>query len=352
MEDDVLTTTDAARMLGISVRTAQLLIEGGRVPSWKTPGGHRRVHRSSVQALLEQAHPPTKQMSATVMVVAQPERRASFEGVLAGVGHLLPEFHASLGLAAIALGARTPAVVVVDSDSWTQEAAVLVGALATDVRFRLAEFVLVTPNEKRRPKPLPARVRLTTLSGLVELLRVLTEERVHQDDRIVDGDFLMPSNEASRLEAVKRAGIVDTPAEDSFDRVTWLASRGLKSPIALMTVLTADRQWFKSRQGLDMLEAPRSWAFCNHTILQREVFEVQDLSKHPSFKNNPTVVDGPRFRFYAGAPVYDPDGFALGSICIMDHHPRRLDKNQRRMLSDLAAVASDEVKLRDLVAKR
>jgi GAF domain-containing protein len=153
------------------------------------------------------------------------------------------------------------------------------------------------------------------------------------------------------LLAVKRSGIVDTPAEPSFDRVTWLASMGLKSPVALMTVLTEERQWFKSRQGLDMPETPRSWAFCNETILQKDVFEVRDLSKHSVFSSNPAVLASPHFRFYAGAPVYDADGFPLGSICVMDYRPRHLDAQQRRMLLDLAAIASDEMKLRELLGK-
>ncbi len=165
------------------------------------------------------------------------------------------------------------------------------------------------------------------------------------------GDFPTAPNEGSRLQAVLRSGLVDSPAEVQFDRVTWLAARGLKAPISLMTVLTPELQWFKSRQGLDMMQTPRSWAFCNHTVLQTGIFEVHDLQEHPSFAKNPAVADAPYFRFYAGAPVYDPDGFALGSICVIDFRPRQLDKNQRRTLLELAAIASDEVKLKGLTAK-
>ncbi|OUM00620.1 GAF domain-containing protein [Variovorax sp. JS1663] len=100
-----------------------------------------------------------------------------------------------------------------------------------------------------------------------------------------------------------------------------------------------------------MVETPRSWAFCNHTVLQKGIFEVRDLKEHPSFALNPAVADAPHFRFYAGAPVYDPDGFALGSICVIDFRPRQLDKSQKRTLLELAAIASDEVKLRDVMAK-
>jgi GAF domain-containing protein len=150
---------------------------------------------------------------------------------------------------------------------------------------------------------------------------------------------------------VQRSGLVDTPSEAPFDRVTWLAANDLKSPVALMTILTAERQWFKSRQGLAMPDTPRSWAFCNHTVLQRDVLEVRNLAKHESFAGNPAVAGAPHFLFYAGAPVYDPDGFALGSICVIDYRPRQLDKAQRKTLLELAAIASDAVKLRGLAAK-
>lgn len=100
-----------------------------------------------------------------------------------------------------------------------------------------------------------------------------------------------------------------------------------------------------------MLETPRSWAFCNHTVLQRGIFEVPDLADHLAFASNPAVANAPHFRFYAGAPVYDPDGFALGSLCVIDFQPRQLDDDQRRTLLELAAIASDEVKLRELLKK-
>jgi GAF domain-containing protein len=104
---------------------------------------------------------------------------------------------------------------------------------------------------------------------------------------------------------------VDTALEESFDTLTWLASRSLQTPIALFTLLTPTRQWFKSRQGVEITETPRSWAFCNHTILQRNVFVVEDLARDAEFVSNPTVAGPPNLRFYAGAPVIDSDGFAL-----------------------------------------
>ncbi|PWK34289.1 GAF domain-containing protein [Cupriavidus plantarum] len=234
MEDTVLTTTQVARMLGISVRTAQLLIEGGTLTSWKTPGGHRRVFRAEVQALIARERPA-----------------------------LTPETPA---------GETTSAVDA-------------------------------------------------------------------------EGAYPVAADEARRLLAVERSGLVDTAPETAYDRITWLAAQTLSAPVALMTVLTPTRQWFKSRHGLEMSESPRSWAFCNHTVLQREVFVVNDLSTHLAFASNPAVAGAPHFRFYAGAPVRDPEGYALGSICVMDYAPRWLDADQKKALEALAAFASSEIRL-------
>jgi excisionase family DNA binding protein len=351
MEDEVLTTTEAAKLIGISVRTAQLMIESGRLPSWKTPGGHRRVRLADVQALLGKPSSAEKSRSATVLVVTTEERQQLFAQVFEDAGHLHPRFQTNIWSAAIAAGARLPAVLIVDLDAWPEEGASLLGTLATDSRFRNVPCVAVLRAGVKRPSTLDSRVQAATLETLPGLLNRLTEEPAPAKGQLALGDFPVAPNERGRLEAVQRSGLVDTPAEPSFDRLTWLAANGLKSPVALMTLLTAERQWFKSRHGLAMQDTPRHWAFCNHTVLQRELFEVRDLTKHHGFAKNPSVADAPHFRFYAGAPVFDPDGFALGSICVLDYRPRQLDENQRRTLLDLAAIATDELMLRDTLAR-
>jgi GAF domain-containing protein len=113
-----------------------------------------------------------------------------------------------------------------------------------------------------------------------------------------------------------------------------------------MTVLTPTRQWFKSRRGLDLTETPRSWAFCNYTLLQRDVMVIEDLARDERFANNPAVAGPPRLRCYAGAPVLDPDGFGVGSICILDFKPRSLDADGRQTLRVLSGLASDQLRLR------
>ena len=158
-------------------------------------------------------------------------------------------------------------------------------------------------------------------------------------------DFPVAANESQRLMALERSGLVDTAPEKSFDRLTQLAGKVLAMPVSLMTLLTPTRQWFKSRQGIEIPETPRSWAFCNQTILQRGVFAVEDLALDKRYANNPAVAGDLHFRFYAGAPVVDPDGFALGSVCVIDYEPRKLDQGQTETLSALAALASDQVRL-------
>ena len=350
MKDSVLTTTQAAGLLGISVRTAQLLIEGGGLPSWKTPGGHRRVHRSDVDALMEQAQADVRHASAAVLVVTTQERLPMFRQLFAEIGHIAPQFLTDVWSAAVAAGGRAPAVVAVDLDGWKAAGLALLQNLATDSRLKNTEFVGVAQTHIESGD-LPPRVQQASPDTVAQTIRQLTSDPPRLVEQVVQGDFPLAPNEGSRLQAVRRSGLVNSPAEDRFDRITWLAAGALKAPIALMTLLTPELQWFKSRQGLAMAETPRSWAFCNHTVLQNGIFEVRDLKEHPSFAQNPAVANAPHFRFYAGAPVYDPDGFALGSICVIDFRPRKLDASQKRTLLELAAIASDEVKLRELMAK-
>jgi GAF domain-containing protein len=153
-------------------------------------------------------------------------------------------------------------------------------------------------------------------------------------------------NERQRLVALERSGLLDTAPEEPFDQVAWLAAQTLDAPIALITLLTSTRHWFKARFGLDLPEAPRSWAFCNYTILQKGVFSVEDLASDPRFAANPAVAGEPGFRFYAGAPILDEEGFAIGSLCVIDRRQRALDARQERALLALAGMASSEVRLR------
>lgn len=155
--------------------------------------------------------------------------------------------------------------------------------------------------------------------------------------------------EDSRLSALARYGILDTPAEESFDRVARVAASLFDAPIALMSLVDRDRQWFKAACGLVGSETPREWAFCAHAIQGSEVMVVPDARLDPRFNDNPLVTGDPFIRFYAGAPLITPDGYALGTICVIDRRPRPgMSLDDKRTLRDLAGIAIDLLELRTL----
>ncbi|TQK06794.1 GAF domain-containing protein [Herbaspirillum sp. SJZ107] len=242
-EDPVLTTAAAARLLGVAVSTTQLWLESGALPSWKTPGGHRRVRLSAVLKLLEDR--------------ARERQGGVRSGPLKSV----------------------PAPV----------AAVPVPAAAAP-----------------RPHPLPL-------------------------------------DEPARLAAVEASGLIDSPSEDVFDRLTWLATQVTECPIALITVLGEHRQWFKSHIGVDFTETPRGWAFCNHAIVQDEPLMVEDAQSDTRFADNPLVTGSAGIRFYGGVTLRDGSGQPLGTLCVLDREPRRLRDRELKALEELATIASEEL---------
>jgi excisionase family DNA binding protein len=238
-QDPVLTTAAAARLLGVAVSTAQLWLESGALPSWKTPGGHRRVRLSAVTRLLE-------------------EKAGRSQGI-------------------------APAPV-----------------LAPDPEF------------------LPAAVPR----------------------------YPVPLGERARLAALQASGLVDSAPEDVFDRLTWLAAQVTDCPVALIVLLTAKRQWYKSRVGIDIDGTERELAFCNHAILQAGPMMVEDATRDPRFADHPFVTGAPHVRFYGGIPLIGPGGHAFGTLCVVDMEPRRLRDRELKALTELAAIASEEMQRR------
>lgn len=156
-------------------------------------------------------------------------------------------------------------------------------------------------------------------------------------------------DEQARLVALQESGLVDSPNEPFFDRLTMLAATVVDCPIALFSLVTGKRQWFKSRYGLRARETPRQWAFCRYAILEDKPLIVEDAHADSRFNNNPLVLGAPHIRFYAGFPIADTAGFRLGTLCVIDREPRRLRGRERAALEAIAHLVQDEVRRRQQV---
>jgi len=154
----------------------------------------------------------------------------------------------------------------------------------------------------------------------------------------------LPANEESRLHALHRLGILDSGRDETFDRHTRIAAALFDVPIALVSFVDADRQWFKSCFGTDICETPREMSFCAHVIAADDILVVPDTLKDPRFRDNPMVSDGLRLRFYAGAPLRDDNGHCLGTLCVLDFRPRALSEGELQYLRDLAELVETEIR--------
>ena len=233
-EHRIITTREAAALLGVALSTAQLWMESGAIRSWKTPGGHRRCRVGDVQAVID------------------------------GV-------------------------------------------------------------PVNRPDAVPA----PDLG----------------DEFLAHADPAYPTlpNEAARLAALAASGLMDSAPTQRFDRITWLASELTGAPMALVSLLSSERQWFKARTGVETTETPRDWAFCSHAILHEGGLIVPDAAADPRFCDNPLVTAAPFLRFYAGLPVCDAGGQRLGTLCVLDTAPRELTPAQLHGLTELAQMVSEEI---------
>lgn len=157
-----------------------------------------------------------------------------------------------------------------------------------------------------------------------------------------------PLNEAARLGFLASLNILDTPPEESFERITRLTRTLLGVPIAMVSLVDLNRQWFKSCQGLDVTETPRDVAFCAHALHVEEALVIPDAKADPRFADNPLVTDKPHVRFYAGVPLRFADGLTVGTLCAMDDTPRTLSDEQLRALRDLARIVERELMQRSL----
>ena len=149
-----------------------------------------------------------------------------------------------------------------------------------------------------------------------------------------------------RVKTARQLEILDTRFESIFDELALLARSICEAPVGVISLADSDRVWFKARVGLDLAEVPRDVSFCGHTIQTSEIFAVCDALKDPRFARNPLVVSHPKIRFYAGAPMITADGYAMGSMCVIDHVPRKLSPEQFAALKSLAKLALEQMEIR------
>ena len=156
-------------------------------------------------------------------------------------------------------------------------------------------------------------------------------------------DPTLPPDETQRLAVLLNLNILDTAPEERFDRITRIAARMFQVPIALVTLIDGERQWFKSRVGTALTGSPRATSFCTHTMLQDGVMVVEDASADARFAANPLVLADPHVRFYAGHAIAAPDGSRIGTLCLVDQSPRQFSDDERAVLRDLASMVAHEV---------
>lgn len=164
--------------------------------------------------------------------------------------------------------------------------------------------------------------------------------------KITEFPVPIPKEEKRRVAALHDYQILDTPPEENFDNITLLAAQICGAPIALMSLVDSDRQWFKSKVGLDLCETARDVALCSHAIMQRDLFIIEDTAADPRFASNPLVLSDPKIRFYAGAPLITANDAVLGTLCVIDQVPRRLTAGQTNALRALSRQVMAHLELR------
>lgn len=156
----------------------------------------------------------------------------------------------------------------------------------------------------------------------------------------------LPSNEVQRLRTLRLYKVLDTESEKMLDDLTQLAANICETPVALISLVDQDRQWFKSKVGIKTSQTPRDLAFCAHAILDDKLFVVDDATRDSRFADHPLVTADPNVRFYAGAPLKVADGSALGTLCVIDRTPRHLSSDQLKALETLRHAVVTQLELR------
>ena len=304
MKNGILTTAQAADLLGVSVRTAQLWIEAGALPSWKTPGGHRRVRRADVETLLPSTNLRKTFKTALTVVITDRDRFAFYRELVQSVEGCAVEIYDSIVAAAKTISVRLPLVIVVDMSTSARDRAELLRELATDPQLGHTLVIAVTGSTSSASHArFGGTSRLEFIKPDAVLQRLALRIRTHlthgfSEQQAVDNQlsaFPVPPNEKTRAEAVVASGLLDTAPEAAFDRVTWLATQFLSMPVSLITLLTPTRQWFQitpwprcfgnpSRMGLLQLHVAARWR-----VLFERPREIRVLREQSCRYGRPTI---------------------------------------------------------------
>ncbi|MQY49352.1 helix-turn-helix domain-containing protein [Rhizobiales bacterium RZME27] len=346
---DVLTTAKAAELLGVSTRTAQLWVESGQLPSWKTPGGHRRIPRQAVLDLVETPDHSDPLVRAHAIILAGEGRGEQWRLVGLPALGLLVDVADTTDTARAWLTAIPPMLIIVENAD-QDDRRKLVSSLERDAR--LSKTTIITSAVRSAADPVAAGTNLIRTKMLPDVLS--TAEMIvdyllsKRGGKKEPAAFRTPWNEHARLEAVAQSGLIGSAPDLGFDRLVRLAAHSTCAPIAMFTLITENEQWFKSRVGFAGDATPREWAFCNETLVANELTVLEDLTRLDNLAENPTLSAPYGFRFYAGAPVRDPLGFILGSICVIDVVPRHLREVEREAMMTIADAASNLIRNRVL----
>ncbi|SEM50708.1 DNA binding domain-containing protein, excisionase family [Luteibacter sp. UNCMF331Sha3.1] len=227
----------------------------------------------------------------------------------------------------------------------TREAAALLGISVSTAQKWIEGGAVEswkTPGGHRRMR---RKAVLRLLEERTAMASAAPDTATHELRPLSSPTYAVAPSEAARLRAVGRTGLLDTDAEPTFDRITRLAAIMAGTPFSAISLLTATRQWFKSRQGIEACETSRDVAFCNQVVVTEQLVVVEDARDDPRFRDNPAVTGEPYVRFYAGCPLHAPDGLVVGTLCVFDRTPRRLDSTQLECLRALAEIAEDEIRL-------
>ncbi|HUU15161.1 MAG TPA: response regulator [Terriglobia bacterium] len=285
-------------------------------------------------------------MDAVVLIDNDIAQRTAVEHALRSAGYDV--FTASDGVTGLELvREKRPPVVVTEIMLPGMHGFALCQAIRSDPALRHTCRIIVA-SSKSYPTDINKALELGAISYLV---KPFPAEHLVAEVRKATARAPTPANEVSRLAALQGYRVLDTAPEPLFDGLTYLASVLCGTPVALISLIDSDRQWFKSKVGTELQETARDLAFCAHAIMQPDVFIVPDASKDERFARNVLVALQPKIRFYAGAPLITPGGEAVGTLCVIDIVPRQLSLPQKECLRAIARQVQALFELRRELAE-